>query len=262
MADWGPFSLADRVAIVTGGAAGIGLGIVKGFRNAGASVMAVGRRENGHAILAREAPGAHYYRADLGDRDAPASIVSECVRHYGTVDILVNNAAMLGNVPLADETAEHIDAMAAVNIRAVLLLARAFAEVRKGGGPGGKIVNVGSVEGFIATLPGGMAAYGATKTAVRGLTVSLARELGPLGISVNAVAPGAVLHENLGTGEGPHKLGSEGLEAALAGIEARTNLGRLGLPEDIANVCIFLASRASEYISGQVILADGGITRA
>lgn len=261
MGDWGPFSLQGKVAIVTGGAAGIGLGIVQGFLRAGASVLAVGRRENGPAILDRQAPGARYFRADLEDPNAPAAVVSECVRHYGTVDILVNNAAMLGNVPLADETAEHIDALAAVNIRAVLLLARAFAEVRKGAGPGGKIVNVGSVEGFIATLPGGMAGYGATKTAVRGLTVSLARELGSLGISVNAVAPGAVLHENLGTKEGPHKLSSEQMEAALAGIRARTNLGRLGVPEDIANVCIFLASPASDYVSAQVILADGGITR-
>ena len=259
--DWGPFSLSGKVAIVTGGAAGIGLGISKQFASAGAAVMAVGRRTDGGSHLALEVPGSTYYRADLADPAAPDLIVQEAVKQHGRVDILVNNAAMLGNRALLDITAEYIDAMAAVNVRAVLLLARAFAAARRAIGAGGKIVNVGSFEGFIATLPAGMAAYGATKTAVRGLTVSLARELGPWGIHVNAVAPGVVMHENLLTHEGAGSLSTEQLQCALAALTLRTNLGRLGTPEDIANVCVFLASAASDYLSGQTILADGGATR-
>jgi NAD(P)-dependent dehydrogenase (short-subunit alcohol dehydrogenase family) len=258
MANWGPFTLDGKFAVVTGGAAGIGLGIVKGLSQAGATVMAVGRRADGAEIIAREAPDGSYFQADLASADAPERVLDEAVRRYGTVDILINNAAALGNHPLETLTAAAIDHMCAVNVRAVLLLIAGFAKVRKAAGGGGKIVNIGSMEGFVAALPAGMGPYGATKTAVRGLTVSLARELGPLGIGVNAIAPGAVIHENLFGKKDPDAMKGDALTKALEALKAKTNTGRLGTPEDIAGICVFLASRASDYVSGQVIVADGG----
>jgi len=261
MPDWGPFSLTGKAAVVTGGAAGIGLGIVQGLLGAGAQVMAVGRRADGEAVIAREAPGASFLREDLADAEAPARVIVEAERRMGRLDILVNNAAMLDNLPLAEMDAAYIDAMSAVNIRAVLLLARHFAEARRRHGGGGKIVNVGSLEGYVATLPFGMAAYSATKTAIRGMTVTLARELAPLRIGVNGVAPGAIMHDNLATKSPAEGMTPERLGAALAQLTARTNTGRLGAPEDIAGVCVFLASRAADYVSGQVLVVDGGVTR-
>jgi len=261
VSDWGPFALNNKVAVVTGGAAGIGLGIVQAFGRAGASVMAVGRREDGEEVIAREAPGASFYRADLSDPQVPERIILEAVKRYGLVDILVNNAAMLENRALEEITADYIDAMSAVNIRASILLIKAFAHARKQSGAGGRIINIGSLEGFVAALPFGMGVYGSTKTAIRGMTVSLARELGPSGIGVNCVAPGAIVHENLLAKSGLNAMSPERLDAALAQIKARTNVGRLGVPQDIGNVCVFLASEASSYISGQTILVDGGTTR-
>jgi 2-dehydro-3-deoxy-D-gluconate 5-dehydrogenase len=262
MTETDPFSVQGKVTIVTGGTAGIGLGIVQEFVRCGATVIAVGRRADGAEVLARNAPGAVFYRADLADSQAPERIIATALEAHGRVDVLVNNAALIaGNVPILEMTPEYIDSMLAVNVRAVLLLTRAFANARKRIGPGGKIVNVGSVEGFIATLPAGMGAYSASKTAIRGMTVSLARELAPLGIGVNAVAPGAVVHESLLEHHRADPASRARIDAGLAALVARTNVGRLGTPQDIANVCRFLASSASDYISGQTILADGGVTR-
>jgi len=259
---WGPFDLTGKVAVVTGAAAGIGLGITKSLHTAGAKVLGVGRRPEGNQILSKVDPQIAYLQADLAELDAPARIVDEAVRLYGRIDILVNNAAALGNTPISALTAEEIDDMAAVNIRAVLLLSRAFVSAREGADGTGRIVNIASIEGGEASLvPAGMAAYSATKTAVRGITVTLARELGPLGIGVNAIAPGAVMHENLLSHGETTALSADEITAILQGMLARTNVGRLGTPDDIGNICVFLASSASDYISGQIITADGGTTR-
>ncbi|MGE0387553.1 MAG: SDR family NAD(P)-dependent oxidoreductase [Gammaproteobacteria bacterium] len=263
MANWGPFALDGKVALVTGGAAGIGLGIVESLSAAGAQVMATGRRADGADILARHVPGAGWFQADLADPDAPDRIVAEAVRRHGRLDILVNNAAMLSNMPLADVTAQYVDAMVATNLRAVILLTRAFAAHCRARGGGGRIVNICSLEGYIATLPEGMAVYSATKSAIPGFTVTMARELGPLGIGVNGIVPGAVVHENLFAKAGidPDRPPPAWLDENLARLRERTNVGRLGTPADIGHICVFLASEASAFVSGQLIHADGGGTR-
>jgi NAD(P)-dependent dehydrogenase (short-subunit alcohol dehydrogenase family) len=140
-----------------------------------------------------------------------------------------------------------------------LLLSRDFASACQTTGNRGRIINICSIEGYVATDPRGLSAYSATKTALRGLTVSLARELGPKGISVNGVVPGGVMHENL---VGKDDIGAtEGeIDATLEFIRARTSTGRWGTPDDIGYICLFLASDASDYIRGQTIIADGGYT--
>ena len=256
-----PFSIEGKVAIVTGGAAGIGLGIAEEFDRAGAKVLAVGRRESGAEILAAAAPNAVYFTSDLKDPASPAAIVEAAVEAFGTVDILVNNAAQVENHPVGELTVEYLDSMAATNIRAVLLLIQEFTKVCRAQAKGGRIVNIGSMEGQVASIEEGMGAYGGTKTAVAGITVSLSRELGRYGINVNGIYPGCIVHPNmLRRGEDEIGLPDGYLEKAFARLTARTNMKRLGEPADIAHVCRFLSSRASDYISGQMIAVDGGVT--
>jgi NAD(P)-dependent dehydrogenase (short-subunit alcohol dehydrogenase family) len=118
-------------------------------------------------------------------------------------------------------------------------------------------VNLGSIEGIVATMPFGLSACSATKTAIRGVTVSLAKELGPLGIGVNAITPGGVMHGNL-VKPGQPQRSDEDIEAVLNRLSSRSCVGRFGEPRDIASICLFLASSASDYIAGQTIVADGG----
>ncbi|MEB3071677.1 SDR family NAD(P)-dependent oxidoreductase [[Mycobacterium] vasticus] len=253
-----PTALAGKVAVVTGGATGIGLGIVRSLSAAGASVLAVGRRGDGAEIIAINCPAAQYLQADLAEVSAPQTIIDEAVERFGSIDILVNNAAHLEYIPIADLTVEKIDAMTAVNVRAVLLLTQAFAAARQGRDGLGKIVNIGSIEGEVSPVPAGHAVYSATKTAVRGLTVTLARELGPT-IGVNGIAPGAVMHADL-LRHANDALKPEDFNAVLDEMAANTNVNRLGKPGDIGAVCVFLASAASDYVSGQTITADGGFS--
>lgn len=256
-----PFSITGKVAIITGGAAGIGLGIAEAFDRAGAKVLAVGRRANGAEILAVVAPNARYVAADLKDPDSARTIIDAAVSEFGTVDILINNAAQVENAPVGELTAEYLDSMTATNIRAVLLLIQEFTRVCRDQEKGGRIVNIGSLEGQVTTLERGMGAYSATKTAIAGLTTTLSRELGGYGINVNGIIPGCIVHENLlqrGEGHGEIGLDPGRLEAAFAQFTKRTNMKRLGRPEDIANVCMFLSSDASDYVSGEMIRVDGG----
>ncbi len=254
------FSVENQVVIVTGGAAGIGLGMVEAFDKAGAKVLAVGRRSSGAEIVAKVAANARYFQADLADPNSAEAIVTAAVREFGRVDTLINNAAQLENRPVGEYTVEYIDRMTSTNIRAVLLLIQAFVGACKAAGHGGRIINISSLEGFVASLPQGMGVYGATKTAIRGMTVSLARELGPFGINVNCIAPGVITHQNLFDRATEMGHGTERLEAGMAALREKTNAGRMGRPEDIANVCLFFASPASDYISGQTLLVDSGIT--
>lgn len=254
------FSVDQQVVIVTGGSAGIGLGIVEAFDKSGAKVLAVGRRETGAVAIAGVAPNARYLRADLADPASAEAIVDAALAAFGRVDVLINNAAELENAVIGDLTADYIDRMMNTNIRGVLLLIQAFVSACKGCGHGGRIINIGSMEGYVASVPAGMAAYSATKTAMRGLTVSIARELGPFGINVNGIAPGVISHQNLidRVVEGGHDPAA--LTDSMDRLRQRTNSGRMGEPADIANVCLFLASPASDYISGQMLVVDSGIT--
>lgn len=253
--------MSGRVAIVTGAGGGIGLGIVSAFVDAGARVLATVRRDASIAEIEMMAPGAQVLVADLSDPTSVSKIVPTCVQRLGQPDILINNAALLDPCPLTEISSAYIDEMIAVNLKAPLLLCSHFAASWKPQGRAGKIINIGSIEGYVATMPSGLGAYSASKTALRGMTVSLARELGPLGIGVNAIAPGGVVHGNLAKADQPQRTGPE-VQAVLDGIRDRSAVGRFGTPEDIASLCLFLASEASDYIAGQIIVADGGYSVA
>lgn len=259
MTHWGPFSLAGKVALVTGGAAGIGLGIVRRLRDAGAEVVSVDLRPDGQAVFDAQVPGAKAIVGDLAPAGAAEALFAQAEAVHGRIDLLVTNAASTNARGLEQLDAEFCDWQYAINLRSPVLLIRAFAASAIAAGRRGKVVAISSMDSLRPTFPAGMAFYGATKGAINALVAHLARELGPQGIHVNAVAPGAILHENLvkaGIG-----MSEAELKAGLQAVAARTHLNRVGTPEDIANAVVFLASSASDYISGEVLFVDGGATR-
>jgi len=245
----GPFRLDGRVVLVTGATKGIGAAAAKALAGAGARVAVCARHAEAcdATVAGLQAEGAEAVAVpgDVG-RDDPATIVDPILQRWGRLDVLVNNAgAGSGYAALTDDDASFEKAFA-VNVRAPIRLVREA--LAAGMGPGGSIVNVVSAaalrsEPFIGT-------YAAAKAAMINATGTLARELGPRGIRVNAVAPGVVR-------TGMSRLITDTPELHDA-VVARTALGRLGEPEDVAGTIVYLASDASAYVTGVVIPIDGG----
>jgi NAD(P)-dependent dehydrogenase (short-subunit alcohol dehydrogenase family) len=186
--------------------------------------------------------------ADLARPDGPGELARAALAALGTVDILVNNAAVAYRAATVDLDASAVDAMYAVNVRAPLLLIAALVPgmVRRGRG---SIVNLSSVSGILGTP--NRAAYAATKGAIDAATRSLAVELGPAGIRVNAVAPGVVDTDLWAR--------NKAVPGVVEGIERQTPLRRWAQPEDVAGVVVFLASDAARFVTGETICADGGM---
>jgi NAD(P)-dependent dehydrogenase (short-subunit alcohol dehydrogenase family) len=189
--------------------------------------------------------------ADLAEPGAPAAVVERVLATLGRVDVLVNNAAAAARLPAVETTAAVIDELLAVNVRAPLLLIAALVPSMVEHG-GGSIINLSSVSALVGTPM--RAAYAASKGALDAATRSLAIELGPAGIRVNAVAPGVVdtaLWEK-----------SKAVPGVIEAVEAQTPLRRWATPEDVADVIVFLASDASRFVTGETISADGGMAHA
>jgi NAD(P)-dependent dehydrogenase (short-subunit alcohol dehydrogenase family) len=246
-----PFSLQGRTAIVTGASRGIGAATAQALDRAGARVALVARaRGDLDAVAAQLTNDPIVVVADLADADAPAAVAREVLDAMGSVDILVNNAAVAARLPTVETDAAVIDELLAVNVRAPLLLVAALVPsmVERGGG---SIVNLSSVSGVIGTPR--RAAYAASKGALDAATRSLAIELGPAGIRVNAVAPGVV--------DTALWAKNKAVPGVVETIEAQTPLRRWATPEDIADVIVFLASDAARFVTGETISADGGMAR-
>jgi NAD(P)-dependent dehydrogenase (short-subunit alcohol dehydrogenase family) len=239
-------SLEDRVAVVTGVSAGIGHGIAQRLLEAGASVVLHCRRDRAAAtVLAAEAGDrAFVVTGDLSSESAAADVAAAAVERFGRLDVWVNNA---GGQPVAGLMAmapEEFDAVVSGNLGTVFHGTRAAASrmVR-----GGAIVNIASIE---ALQPAdGHSHYAAAKAAVVAHTRAAALELGPLGIRVNAVAPGLIARPGI----------AEQWPDGVARWEAACPLGRLGEPEDVADACLFLASDAARWVTGALLVVDGGI---
>ena len=248
------FDLNGRVAIVSGGSRGIGKAIAERYALAGAKVVLASRRQDALDEAARgirEAGGeAVGIAAHNGDKQALKALVEATTERYGRLDILVNNAATnphFGAVLDADDS--HWRKTLEVNLMGnVWLTQAAVAQMRAGGG--GKIINVASIVGLNPGRFQGI--YSLTKAAVISLTKTLATELGPDNIQVNAIAPGLVK-----TKFAQALWGNEDL---LAQVLARTPVGRIGQPEDMAGIALFLASSASDYTTGAVFVLDGGVS--
>lgn len=248
--------LSDKVCLITGGAAGIGKATAVKFAAEGAKVVICDvNQEAGQALVAELGPDAAFYKVNVADRAAVQAWVDDVMAKFGRIDVLVNNAGIVRDnqlvrvkdgqlvkqMPEAD-----FDLVIAINLKGVFNCAQAVAPVmvRQGGGV---ILNASSVVGLDGNF--GQTNYVATKSGVIGMTKVWARELGKFGIRVNAVAPGFTATEIL----------SAMPEKVIEGMTARTPLGRMGQPEDIANAYCFLASDEASFISGAVLRVDGGL---
>jgi 3-oxoacyl-[acyl-carrier protein] reductase len=239
--------LQGRVAIVTGAGRGIGLACARTLLAAGATVYLNGRKEGSLEPLCAElGANAHPLYFDVADpvgvRAGFAKVQSESKR----LDILVNNAGILRDAKIEMASVDMIDEVFAVNLRGLLLCSQYGARLMTKAG-GGSIVNLASIMGRVGNT--GQSVYAASKAGVIGVTYSLAKELADRQIRVNAIAPGVIDTDMIAA------LPATKREALVASI----GLGRVGTPDDIAPVCLFLTSDASRYVTGQVIGVDGGM---
>jgi NAD(P)-dependent dehydrogenase (short-subunit alcohol dehydrogenase family) len=238
--------LAGRVALVTGGARGVGRGISERFLEAGADVVICGRQEPDSLP---EAGGrrACFVAADVREGEQIARVVAFARERFGRLDVLVNNAGGSPAAPAATASPRFSEKIVALNLMAPLHVAQQANAVMQEQEQGGAIVNVASVSGLRPSP--GTAAYGAAKAGLLSLTRTLAIEWAPK-VRVNAVAAGMIRTElaELHYGDA----------AAQARIAASVPLGRLGTPRDVGDACVFLASPLASYVSGAALLLDGG----
>lgn len=246
-----PFRLDGQAALVTGASRGIGAAIARALDRAGARVALAARsREGLEAVAAGLAHDPVVLVADLAEPEAPSALAAETLAALGGVDVLVNNAAAAHRSPTVEIDADIIDRLFAINVRAPLLLVAGLIPSMTERGRG-SIVNLSSVSGVVGTPS--RAPYAATKGALDAATRSLAIELGPAGIRVNAVAPGVVDTDLWAK----NKL----VPGVVEGVEAQTPLRRWAVPEDVADVVVFLASDAARFVTGETLSADGGMAR-
>ncbi len=238
-----------RVALVTGGSRGLGAGIVEDLLAQGYAVATCSRsRTDQVEVWEKEFPDRFsFVSADVSVEADATRYVKDAVQRWGRIDVLVNNAGVAGEGMIALTDDGLIDRVVDLNIKGTLYVTRAASRTMLAR-RSGAIVNISSVVGLSGYR--GLSVYSATKAALDGMTRSLARELGSRGITVNSVAPGYLRTEM-----------SHGLdEDQLRQIERRTPLGRLGDAQDVARVVSFLVSPDNRFMTGQVLVVDGGLT--
>jgi gluconate 5-dehydrogenase len=246
------FSLNGRVALVTGSARGLGLEIARGLAAQGARVFINGRDAEAvvQAVESVRADGGSGDGLvfDIAQPDSVAQAFAQLHAAAGRIDILVNNVGIRDRRGLFEFAPADVQHMLDVNLLAPFILCQEAAKRMIAGGRGGRIINVTSIAGFIATS--GDAAYTAAKGGLIALTRALAAELGAHGITVNGVAPGFFATETNST------LAADPAVARM--LQRRTSLGRWGAPAEIAGAVAFLASDAASYVTGEIIAVDGG----
>lgn len=244
--------LEGKVAVVTGAARGIGKAIALEFAKQGADVAFTDLTidENGKATEAEIAAlgvKAKGYASNAANFEETHKVIEQIVADFGRIDVLVNNAGVVFNKKIGMIVREETELMFRINVIAVIELTQLVSRIMARTG-GGSIVNIASVTAVLGSA--GQSAYSATKGAIISFTKSAAKELAPQGVRVNAVAPGIVKTERF---EELYEASGDKIDARIG----RIALGRLGLPEDIARACSFLASDNASYISGQILGVDG-----
>ncbi len=248
------FDLTGKVAIITGGNGGLGLGIASGLAEAGAKVAIIGRNQEkiDRAVSTLEAEGAVAFgvQCDVSKEDDVNAMVETVAKHYGKIDILFNNAAISWGIPAESMTIEEWNQFIAINLTSCFLTCRAvFPHMVEAGG--GKIVNVGSIITKIGF--GKLVHYAAAKGGMDHMTQSLAQGWGKHNIQVNALLPGLVNTEMMPC-EGENKIGL--VDFAVQ----KTATGTYGQPEDFKGMSVLLSSAASDFVTGSIIVMDGGLS--
>ncbi|MFO1254741.1 MAG: 2-dehydro-3-deoxy-D-gluconate 5-dehydrogenase KduD [Sphingomonadaceae bacterium] len=243
------FSLAGKVALVTGANTGIGQAIAVALAEAGADVALAGRSEPAETLRAIAATGrkALNLAADLSSIAPVRQVIDDVLAAFGRIDILVNNAGIIRRNDLADFTEEDWDAVIDTNLKSLFFLSQAAARPMAAQGSG-KIINIASLLSFQGGIR--VPSYAAAKSGVAGVTKALANELAPRGVQVNAIAPGYIATNNTAALQADETRSRQILE--------RIPAARWGDPKDIAGAAVFLASSASDYVTGHVLAVDGG----
>lgn len=243
--------LENRVAIITGGTAGIGEAMALRFAREGAKVVVWARNEQRgremEAKAAAEGLAIEFDRVDSSNYEQVTAGAKRVADKYGRIDILINNAGITNDSSLKKMTVEQWQQVIDINLTGTFYCTKAVSEYMLAAGYG-RIVNASSVVGLYGNF--GQANYVATKAGIIGMTKTLARELGRKGITVNAVAPGFIETEMV----------AKMPENVLDGMRAKVPVGRLGKPEEIAAAYLFLASDEAAYVNGATLSVDGGMT--
>jgi len=247
------FDLRDKVAIVTGGASGIGFGCAKRLAEAGAVVLIADLNPDAGKRKAEELVSASYRAAsakcDVTQESDVANLIETAVQTFGGLDIMVNNAGMYPLKPITEMDMETWDKVMNINLKGMFLGCLKASHQMIKQGVGGSIINIVSVSSFHPTL--GLAAYDSSKGGAWMLTRTLALELAPYKIRVNSISPGIIHTEGVSS--------PEAVEYNKQRMH-RVPMGRPGRPDEIGNIALFLASPASSYVTGSDIIADAGWT--
>ena len=247
------FRVDNKVAIVTGGTRGIGLAIASALGEAGAKLVVTSRTDKfgGLDSLKNSGYDVSFFESDMHDKSVPQKIIDFTLEKHGRVDILVNNAGVAKHGEMEEYTDELLDNIMNINVDSVFRMCRsAITPMKKQGG--GVILNIGSISGLVSNIPQPQVAYNASKAAVHMMTKSLASDFAKDNIRVNALAPGYFRTEMTSL--------PEENEHWYPTWDKQTPLNRMGETDEIAPAALFLCSPASSYVTGEVLVIDGGYT--
>lgn len=254
------FDFQNKIAVVTGGAMGIGYGIVQRLHEAGAHVVIADIDETIGKTKAEQLntdkARCLFVQTDVSDEQSVLNLFTIIEKEFGQLDIFVNNAGIFPTVSLQEMTVDFWDTVQNVNGRGVFLCTREAINMMKER-KSGSIINIGSIDSLHPSMVG-LAAYDASKHAVWGFTKNVALECGALGIRVNAIAPGGIATEGVQKMSEPGTQSAEQMQKNMELFLAKIPMGRMGQPDDIATAVVFLASDAASYMTGSLMVIDGG----
>lgn len=252
-------NLSGKAAIVTGGAKGIGYGIAQRLAEAGAKVLIADLDETTAQKTVQELTGKGWSAVALGvdvaEEEDIKKMIATCQQQFGSVDILVNNAGIYPPAPIAQMTKEDFEKVMHVNLRSVFLATKYASEAMKQQGKGGRIINITSIDALHPSMVG-LAHYDASKHGAWGFTKNSALELAEHKIWVNAIAPGGITTP--GVAAMSQGASAEQMEASMKVFMAKIPMHRMGEPDEIGTVALFLASDMASYMTGEQIVVDGG----
>ena len=256
-------NLTGKTAIVTGGALGIGRGIVYRLAEAGANVVIANRTleeaEKTAAKLAEKGWKVKAIRTDVSIEEDVKQLAGLTVKEFGGIDILVNNAGIFPSIPVHKMTLADFESVLKINLNGVFLTTKYVSEQMIAQGRGGKIINITSIDALHPSSIG-LAHYDASKHGVWGFTKNTALELSEYKITVNAIAPGGILTDGVKKMQASMPVsGGVDMQKMMEGFLAKIPMHRMGVPDDIGKVALFLASDMSSYLTGSQIVVDGGV---